>query len=179
LAWALAGLLGIALTAVITWEASRLASQHIGLASQPLSVTRQLAPPAPARTVTHSPSAASHHQPSAHAKRTHLRVVKTAPPRPATSTPAAPITAAGAATSAPAGHATQRHHRARGGDRSGQQTQDRGYPTGGTTLPAGAGGAQGGSAVDGSSDDGRGGDGSSDDRTGATGASGVTAQPDD
>ncbi len=182
MAWALAGLLGIALTAVITWEASRLASQHIGLASQPLSAARQLAPPAPLQSATHARSLASHH-PSSHPKRTRPRVVETASPLPATTTPAASSTPAGAATTAPAAHHTQRHHRARSGDRSGQQTQDRGYPTGGATLPVGASGSQGGSAGylggDGRSDDGRGGDGSSDDRSGATGASGATAQPDD
>ncbi len=44
--WALAALLGIALAAGITWATSQLTSQHIGLASEPLSAGSRLAPPA-------------------------------------------------------------------------------------------------------------------------------------
>jgi hypothetical protein len=40
-----AALLGIVLTAGLTWSISRLAAQHIGLASQPLYVVHGLAPP--------------------------------------------------------------------------------------------------------------------------------------
>jgi hypothetical protein len=40
-----AALLGIVLTAALTWSISRLAAQHIGLASAPLSVMHGLAPP--------------------------------------------------------------------------------------------------------------------------------------
>ncbi len=179
LAWALAGLLGIALTAVITWEASRLASQHIGLASQPLATASQLAPPAPSSS--RARTAAPHHHAASHPKRTRPRHVEAASP--AASAPAAPTTSASAATSTTASHLTRRRHRARGGDRTGQQTQDRGSPSGGVSLPAGGGGAQVGSTGysggDGRSDDGRGGDGSSDDGSGSTGASGASAQPDD
>jgi uncharacterized membrane protein YgcG len=42
--WALAALLGLVLTAAVTWAASQLASQHIGLSSEPLSVANGLAP---------------------------------------------------------------------------------------------------------------------------------------
>jgi hypothetical protein len=40
-----AALLGIVLTVGLTWSIGRLAGQHIGLASEPLSVVRRLAPP--------------------------------------------------------------------------------------------------------------------------------------
>lgn len=43
--WLLAALLGIAITAGITWATSTLTSQHIGLSSEPLSTGRGLAPP--------------------------------------------------------------------------------------------------------------------------------------
>ena len=42
--WALAALLGIALTAGITWATSQLTSQHIGLSSEPISAGSRLAP---------------------------------------------------------------------------------------------------------------------------------------
>lgn len=43
--WAAGALLGIAVTAALTWSVSRLSGQRIGLSSQPLSVIRALAPP--------------------------------------------------------------------------------------------------------------------------------------
>jgi hypothetical protein len=43
--WAAGALLGIAVTAALTWSVSQLSSQRIGLSSQPLSVIRSLAPP--------------------------------------------------------------------------------------------------------------------------------------
>ena len=42
--WALAALLGIALTAGITWATGQLTSQHIGLSSEPISAGSRLAP---------------------------------------------------------------------------------------------------------------------------------------
>jgi hypothetical protein len=42
--WTLAALLGISLTAGITWATSQLASQHIGLSSEPISAGARLAP---------------------------------------------------------------------------------------------------------------------------------------
>ena len=43
--WAAGALLGIAVTAALTWSVSRLSGQRIGLSSQPLSAIRALAPP--------------------------------------------------------------------------------------------------------------------------------------
>ncbi|HYM46275.1 MAG TPA: hypothetical protein VES65_08990 [Solirubrobacteraceae bacterium] len=45
--WALAALLGIVLTAGITWATSQLTSQRIGLSSEPLAAGRALAPRSP------------------------------------------------------------------------------------------------------------------------------------
>lgn len=45
LVWMLAALLGIALTAGITWASSQLTSQRIGLSAEPISAGVQLAPP--------------------------------------------------------------------------------------------------------------------------------------
>ena len=42
--WALAALVGLALTAGVTWAASNLVSQRIGLSSEPLSVADGLGP---------------------------------------------------------------------------------------------------------------------------------------
>lgn len=55
--WLLAALLGIVVTAAITWATSQLTSQRIGLASEPLSAGSGLAPgaeanPAVTRTTT-------------------------------------------------------------------------------------------------------------------------------
>ena len=57
-ALAVLALLGITLTVALTWTIGRLAGQHIGLASAPLSVSRGLAPSAgpaerPERAPTH------------------------------------------------------------------------------------------------------------------------------
>ena len=43
-AWAVVALLGIALAAALTWSATKLAAQRIGLSSEPLSVINGLAP---------------------------------------------------------------------------------------------------------------------------------------
>jgi hypothetical protein len=43
--WALAAVIGIALAAGISYATSQLTSQHIGLASEPLTAGRRLAPP--------------------------------------------------------------------------------------------------------------------------------------
>lgn len=42
--WGLAALLGIVLTAGITWTTSQLTSQHIGISSEPISAGHSLAP---------------------------------------------------------------------------------------------------------------------------------------
>ncbi|HST34648.1 MAG TPA: hypothetical protein VLJ80_14135 [Solirubrobacteraceae bacterium] len=62
--WVLAALLGLMLTAGITWATSQLTSQHIGLSSEPISGGRRLAPAvtersAPRRTTTRKRSAPS------------------------------------------------------------------------------------------------------------------------
>lgn len=57
--WGLAAMLGIALTAGVTWATSQLASQHIGLSSEPISAGARLAPtvgkPARSRTARSRP----------------------------------------------------------------------------------------------------------------------------
>jgi uncharacterized membrane protein YgcG len=60
-AFAVVALLGIALTVALTWSIGRLAGQHIGLASAPLSVIHGLAPASPAPA--EHPQAASGHRP--------------------------------------------------------------------------------------------------------------------
>jgi hypothetical protein len=45
LVWVLAALLGIALTAGVTWASSQLTSQRIGLSAEPISAGVRLAPP--------------------------------------------------------------------------------------------------------------------------------------
>ena len=45
--WAVAALLGIAVTAALTWSISQLTAQRIGLSSVPLSMIHGLAPPHP------------------------------------------------------------------------------------------------------------------------------------
>jgi hypothetical protein len=52
LMWVLAALLGIVLTAGITWASSQLTSQRIGLSSEPISAGVRLAPSL--NTATHS-----------------------------------------------------------------------------------------------------------------------------
>ena len=48
IALAVLALLGVALTAALTWSIGRITGQHIGLASAPPSVIRGLAPSSPA-----------------------------------------------------------------------------------------------------------------------------------
>ena len=50
LASAAVALLGIVVTAALTWSVSRLATQHIGLSSAPPSAIRGLVPPPPQAT---------------------------------------------------------------------------------------------------------------------------------
>lgn len=109
LGWTAAALSGIAITAGVTWGASQLLAQPIGLASVPLSVVSSLAPaqapPAAKPTVpviafvTPQPetSAAAthrrpHHTPAAHSTVTVTRTAPaaTSPPAEPTVTPAQP-----------------------------------------------------------------------------------------
>ena len=182
LAWVTAGILGIALTAAITWEASRLASQRIGLASQPLSVTRQLAPPASPRiNKAPEPQVDKRTVARRHPRETHVTA-------PASSTTAPVRTPVASATPVP----PRRHHHHGGnqqseGDGQSSQTaappassgpQGAGSDSSGSTTPAGSTGSSGSSSGNGNvghSDHGAGGDGGS----GTTGASGSTGQRDD
>lgn len=47
LGWALAAICGLLVAGAITWSTSQIASQRIGLSSEPLSINRPLATPAP------------------------------------------------------------------------------------------------------------------------------------
>jgi len=59
LAWIAVGLLGLALAAGVTYAATQLSSQRIGLSAEPPSAGEELAPPGhphgPARTATTPP----------------------------------------------------------------------------------------------------------------------------
>ncbi|MGH2879784.1 MAG: hypothetical protein ACRDK4_09300 [Solirubrobacteraceae bacterium] len=67
--WTLAALLGIVLTAGITWATSQLTSQRIGISSEPISAASRLAPrvierhtqPAKRKVVVKKPSKAAVH----------------------------------------------------------------------------------------------------------------------
>jgi hypothetical protein len=56
----LAALLGIVLTAGMTWATSRLTSQHIGISSEPISAGARLAPPTAERTAKRRSSRTGH-----------------------------------------------------------------------------------------------------------------------
>jgi hypothetical protein len=146
LLWLLAALSGIALTAGITWAASQLASQRIGLSSEPLSASGQLAP----GYVATRPSARSPSVPRATYAPQHVR---TAAPRANPLSSAAPQSVAVApppATSvqAPPGAAAPPIPSPRplptapaaSGSRSGEDSKDR--SSGGTAGKLEAGAAQ-------------------------------------
>ena len=86
LLWAVAALLGIAVTAALTWSVSRLAAEHIGLSSEPVSVIQGLAPP---RREAHAgPVASNEHSSTTPARRGSTPTVAL----PSTPQPAAPAT---------------------------------------------------------------------------------------
>lgn len=58
--WTLAALLGIVLTAGMTWATSRLTSQHIGISSEPISAGASLAPPTAERAAKRRSSRTGH-----------------------------------------------------------------------------------------------------------------------
>jgi hypothetical protein len=61
LAWIAVGLVGLALAAGVTYAATQLSSQRIGLSAEPPSAGEELAPPAKARrAVRTTPAAPSH-----------------------------------------------------------------------------------------------------------------------
>jgi hypothetical protein len=125
--WAMAALVGIVVAAALTWSASQLAGQRIGLASEPLSVTNGLAPASELtrdqRTV---PERAVHNVRKPHRARTAPPVqlptttVYVAPvPAPAAPAPAPVVTAPPATTASPAAPAPS-HRDDNGGGGSGQ-----------------------------------------------------------
>jgi hypothetical protein len=86
LLWAVAAVLGIAMTAALTWSVSRLAAEHIGLSSEPVSVIQGLAPP---RREAHAgPVASNEHSSTTPARRGSTPTVAL----PSTPQPAAPAT---------------------------------------------------------------------------------------
>jgi hypothetical protein len=91
LLWVVAAAFGIALAAVITWSASQIAGQKIGLASAPLSVQHGLAPD------TRSTRPVNRHQIARHPAR---RPAPAATAPPTATTPSAPATAAAPAAGA-------------------------------------------------------------------------------
>jgi hypothetical protein len=84
-------LLGIAVTAGLTWSVSRLAAEHIGLSSEPVSVIQALAPP---RTQPHPrPVASSEHSNTIAARGNSTATIAL----PSTPQPASPATTFGTA----------------------------------------------------------------------------------
>lgn len=84
--WALAAIFGLTLAAGISWATSTLTSQHIGLASEPVTAGRRLAPAEATRT---APAATTPH-PSEAPRSTPA----TTGPPPVTTTPPAVTTTA-------------------------------------------------------------------------------------
>ncbi len=78
--WTLAALLGIGLTAGVTWGASLLFSQPIGLASQPASVIDTLAPRTNTTASTSSASTTKKPTPAVNSTHTTTTVTKTVAP---------------------------------------------------------------------------------------------------
>lgn len=99
--WTVAALLGIAVTAALTWSISQLTGQRIGLSSEPLSMIQGLAPPHPTgRQTTTRPALRSAPGPGATSS-TPGRVVSPAPAAPASAASAAPATVPAAPAAAP------------------------------------------------------------------------------
>lgn len=94
LRWAGLALLGIVIAAAVSVAASRLASQQIGLASEPISAGDALAPARQEhRPVPVKSQSTNNRNPNKHANGTHLTPPPTAPALPATpveSTPSPP-----------------------------------------------------------------------------------------
>ncbi len=99
--WALAALLGIVLTAGITWATSQLTSQHIGLASEPLSAGSHLAPPVAAKTALRRSRLAPASTPTVTVRAVTVPSLPT-PSRSTQTAPAAPVEVAPPVTAEPA-----------------------------------------------------------------------------
>jgi hypothetical protein len=86
--WVLAALMGIVATATVAWSASQLATQRIGLSSEPLSVAGGLAPAGPKPlTRWHRPSHPAEHR----AKPDPTIPAHAATPPPSTTSPSTTI----------------------------------------------------------------------------------------
>jgi hypothetical protein len=134
--WAAGALLGIAVTAALTWSVSQLSSQRIGLSSQPLSVIRGLAPPPtddhPAGVLT------SRAQPAETPAPTRPAAARTTPrhpvpvrPAPAVSRASQAPTASGSGTSSAASVPHPVGHQSDDAGQSGQGASPAGAATSG------------------------------------------------
>jgi hypothetical protein len=97
LLWAVAAMLGIAITAALTWSVSLLAGQRIGLSSEPLSLIHGLAPPRPTqpqKTTTSRHLRSSSEAGSAQAAPTHAAAPASLAPHAGTPASPPPVTAA-------------------------------------------------------------------------------------
>lgn len=92
LRWAGLALLGIAIAAAVSVAASRLASQQIGLASEPISAGDALAPaPREQRAVPARHHRSENHRSKGHGRTTHRNSPPSAPTQPAIPVVPAPI----------------------------------------------------------------------------------------
>ncbi|HLY47702.1 MAG TPA: hypothetical protein VKR21_00765 [Solirubrobacteraceae bacterium] len=101
---ALAAGLGIAFSAAVAWSATRLASQHIGLSNEPLSVAAGLAPARATAPATHRPANGKKTAPR-RGRRTHGgagRPSVSTPPPAVAPAPAPPVSSLPNTTSPPA-----------------------------------------------------------------------------
>jgi len=112
--WTLAALLGIGLTAGVTWGASLLFNQPIGLASQPASVIDTLAPRTNTTASTSNESTTKKPTPVVHSTHTTTTVTRTVAPAvthittttTVTTAPPAPVATHTVTAPRASGHAT-------------------------------------------------------------------------
>jgi hypothetical protein len=100
--WIALALIGLVLAAGVSIAASKLTRQHIGIASEPLSAGRELAP-ATTTTPAQRPAARHRH----HHRKHHTSTTTTPPPVNPTPTPVTPPPVTPAPTPAPSPPATQ------------------------------------------------------------------------
>ena len=115
--WAVAAMLGIALTAGITWATSHLTSQHIGISAEPLTAGSSLAPRAQqpaARSRSPNPHAPT---PARTGPAPASPTTSTSPPNTSTAPANAPSSAGAQQTTTPRTTAT--HSRDDGADGTG------------------------------------------------------------
>lgn len=120
-------LLGIVVTAALTWSVSRLAAQHIGLSSAPPSAIRGLAPPRPEATAPHTTEDSRPGRPRSSrssADGSPATVVTSAMPTPTVPTSTAPTPApAGTASPSPPAGAPSSGSGQRGGEDGGDSAR--------------------------------------------------------